>query len=309
MTRYLITRLVAAIPVLFGASIVVFAMLAFIPGDPVDVILGASGGSITPEQRSALREQLGLNDPLPVRYLHFVGSALQGDLGRSISSRRPVVVEIATQLPSSIQLAAAGMTISVALGFVLGTIAAVRHNTVWDTAIMVLALGGVAIPSFWLGMLLLLVFSLWLGWLPPGGSDGIERLIMPAAALGYGAAAVVARLVRSSMLEVLNQDYLQTARAKGLTDRAVVVRHALKNALIPVVTLLGVQAGFLIANAVVVETVFSRQGIGRLLVQGLSNRDFPVVQGVILVIAALYVVLNLVVDLTYAWIDPRIRYS
>jgi peptide/nickel transport system permease protein len=309
VTRYLITRLVAAIPVLFGASIVVFAMLAFIPGDPVDVILGASGGAITSDQRTALREQLGLNDPLPVRYAHFIGGALQGDLGRSISSRRPVAVEIATQLPSSMQLAAAGMTISVALGFLLGTIAAVRHNTVWDTAIMVVALGGVAIPSFWLGMLLLLVFSLWLGWLPPGGSDSIERLILPAVALGYGASAVVARLVRSSMLEVLNQDFLQTARAKGLADRAVVVRHAVKNALIPVVTLLGVQAGFLIANAVVVETVFSRQGIGRLLVQGLSNRDFPIVQGVILVIAALYVVLNLVVDLTYAWIDPRIRYS
>jgi peptide/nickel transport system permease protein len=309
VTRYLVTRLLAAIPVLFGASVLVFAMLAFIPGDPVDVMLGASGGSVTAEQRAALREQLGLNEPLPVRYARFVGNALQGDLGRSISSRRPVVVEIATQIPSTLQLAAAAMTISVALGFLLGTIAALRHNTVWDTAIMAVALGGVAIPSFWLGMLLLLVFSLWLGWLPPAGSEGIERLIMPAAALGYGASAVVARLVRSSMLEVLNQDFLRTARAKGLTDRAVVARHALKNALIPVVTLLGVQAGFLIANAVVVETVFSRQGIGRLLVQGLNNRDFPIVQGVVLVIAALYVVLNLLVDLTYAWIDPRIRYT
>lgn len=309
MTRYLVTRLLAAIPVLFGASVLVFAMLAFIPGDPVDVILGASGASVTAEQRTALREQLGLNDPLPVRYAHFVGNALQGDLGRSISSRRPVVLEIATQIPSTLQLAAAGMTISVALGFLLGTIAAVRHNTLWDTAIMVVALGGVAIPSFWLGMLLLLVFSLWLGWLPPAGSDGLERLIMPAIALGYGASAVVARLVRSSMLEVLSQDFLRTARAKGFTDNAVVVRHAVKNALIPVVTLLGVQAGFLIANAVVVETVFSRQGIGRLLVQGLSNRDFPVVQGVVLVIAALYVLLNLLVDLAYAWIDPRIRYG
>jgi peptide/nickel transport system permease protein len=309
VTRYLVTRLLAAIPVLVGASVLVFAMLAFIPGDPVDVILGASGASVTAEQRTALRAQLGLNDPLPVRYVHFVGNALQGDLGRSISSRRPVVLEIATQIPSTLQLAAAGMTISVALGFLLGTIAAVRHNTVWDTVIMVVALGGVAIPSFWLGMLLLLVFSLWLGWLPPAGSDGLERLIMPAIALGYGASAVVARLVRSSMLEVLSQDFLRTARAKGFSDSAVVVRHAVKNALIPVVTLLGVQAGFLIANAVVVETVFSRQGIGRLLVQGLSNRDFPVVQGVVLVIAALYVVLNLLVDLAYAWIDPRIRYG
>jgi len=309
VTHYLVTRLLAAIPVLFGASVLVFAMLAFIPGDPVDVILGASGASVTAEQRTALRAQLGLNDPLPVRYVHFVGNALQGDLGRSISSRRPVVLEIATQIPSTLQLAVAGMTISVALGFLLGTIAAVRHNTLWDTVIMVVALGGVAIPSFWLGMLLLLVFSLWLGWLPPAGSDGLERLIMPAIALGYGASAVVARLVRSSMLEVLSQDFLRTARAKGFTDRAVVVRHAVKNALIPVVTLLGVQAGFLIANAVVVETVFSRQGIGRLLVQGLSNRDFPVVQGVVLVIAALYVVLNLLVDLAYAWIDPRIRYG
>jgi peptide/nickel transport system permease protein len=309
VTRYLVTRLLAAIPVLVGASVLVFAMLAFIPGDPVDVILGASGASVTAEQRTALRAQLGLNDPLPVRYVHFVGNALQGDLGRSISSRRPVVLEIATQIPSTLQLAAAGMTISVALGFLLGTIAAVCHNTVWDTVIMVVALGGVAIPSFWLGMLLLLVFSLWLGWLPPAGSDGLERLIMPAIALGYGASAVVARLVRSSMLEVLSQDFLRTARAKGFSDSAVVVRHAVKNALIPVVTLLGVQAGFLIANAVVVETVFSRQGIGRLLVQGLSNRDFPVVQGVVLVIAALYVVLNLLVDLAYAWIDPRIRYG
>ena len=288
---------------------VVFAMLAFIPGDPVDVMLGASGSSVTAEQRQALREQLGLHDPLPVRYVRYMGNVLQGDLGRSISSRRPVAVEIATQISSTLQLAAAAMSIAVALGFLLGTIAAVRHNTVWDTAIMAIALGGVAIPSFWLGMLLLLVFSLWLGWLPPAGSDGIERLILPAVALGYGASATVARLVRSSMLEVLNQDFLRTARAKGLGSRVVVIRHALKNALIPVVTLLGVQAGFLIANAVVVETVFSRQGIGRLLVTGLSNRDFPVVQGVVLIIAALYVILNLLVDLTYAWIDPRIRYS
>jgi ABC-type dipeptide/oligopeptide/nickel transport system permease component len=230
-------------------------------------------------------------------------------LGASISSRRPVSLEITSQLPSTLQLAAVSMTISVVLGFLLGTVAALRHNTIWDTVIMAVAMGGVAVPSFWLGMLLLLVFSLWLGWLPPTGSDGIERLVMPAVALGYSASAVVARMVRSSMLEVLHQDYLRTARAKGLADSAVVVRHALKNALIPVITLLGVQAGFLIANAVVVETVFSRQGIGRLLVQGLNTRDFPVVQGVVLVIAIMYVLLNLLVDLTYAWIDPRIRYS
>jgi len=308
MTGYITARLVAAVPVLLGASLLVFLMLALIPGDPVDVMLGASGGTITAEQREAIRGQLGLNDPLPVRYFNFLVNAVQGDLGRSISTRRPVVVEITSNIPSTLQLAAASMTLSVVLGFVLGTTAALKHNTVWDTIIMAIALGGVAIPSFWLGMILLMIFSLSLGWLPPAGTGGVDRLIMPAIALGYGASAIVARLVRSSMLEVMHQDFLRTARAKGLAEYAVVVRHAMKNALIPVITLLGVQAGFLIANAVVVETVFSRPGLGRLLVQALLNRDFPVVQGVILVIATLYVVLNLVVDLAYAWIDPRIRY-
>jgi peptide/nickel transport system permease protein len=309
VTGYLLKRLAAAVPVLLGVSVLVFAMLAFLPGDAVDAIVGSSGASLSAEQRTAIRDQLGLNQPLPVRYASFIGNALRGDLGRSISTRRPVTQEIQEQIGPTLQLTVASIGIAAVVGLTLGTLAALRHNTRWDAGVMALALGGVSIPNFWLGLLLLLVFSLGLGWLPSAGSEGVERLVMPAAALGYGAAAIVARLTRSSMLEVLGQDFMRTARAKGLGERAVVVRHGLKNALIPVITLLGLQAGVLIANAVVVETVFSRQGIGRLLVQGLSNRDFPLVQGIILVVAVIYVFLNLAVDVAYAWIDPRIRYS
>jgi peptide/nickel transport system permease protein len=308
VTRYLVKRLLAAVPVLLGVSIVVFAMLAFLPGDAVDAIVG-SGSTLTADQREAIRDQLGLNQPLPMRYASFIGNAVRGDLGRSISTRRPVSQEIEDQIGPTLELTVASMAIAAVLGLALGTLAALRHNTRWDAGVMALALGGVSIPNFWLGILLLLIFSLGLGWLPSAGSGGVQRLIMPAATLGYGAAAVVARLTRSSMLEVLGQDFMRTARAKGLRERSVVVGHALKNALIPVVTLLGLQGGVLIANAVVVETVFSRQGIGRLLVQALSNRDFPLVQGIVLVVAVIYVFLNLAVDVAYAWIDPRIRYS
>ena len=308
MIRYLGTRALSAIPVLIGVSVLVFLMLYLIPGDPVDALLGPSG-TMTTEERQAARTSLGLDDPLPVQYARYASGVLRGDLGRSLATRRPVAEEIARQLPSTLQLTAAAMTVAVLLGFSLGTLAATRPGTVWDSGVMLVALGGISMPGFWLATLLLLVFSLWLGWLPSSGSEGVERLVMPAVALGYGAAAVIARLVRSSLLEVFHQDFLRTARAKGLTTRAVVLRHALRNALIPVLTLIGVQVGVLLANAVIVETVFSRQGLGRLLVQGLSNRDFPLVQGIVLFIAGTYVLINLAVDLAYVWIDPRIRYS
>ena len=307
MLRYIQLRLLAAVPVILGVSILVFLMLHLLPGDPVQAMLGETVVDRTKIEE--LREQLGLNDPLYVQYARFLWRAVQGDLGRSLQTRKPVTQEIVSQLPSTAQLTLAAMVLAIAIGVTLGTLAAIYHNTWVDTLTMVVALTGVSMPAFWLGMLLILVFSLQLGWLPASGSQGPERLVMPALALGYSAAAIIARLVRSSMLEVLRQEYVTTARAKGLAEHAVIVRHALANALIPVVTIVGLQIGTLLAGAVVIETVFSRQGVGRLLIQGITSKDFPLVQGTILVIATGYVLINLVVDVLYAAIDPRIRYS
>ncbi len=256
-----------------------------------------------------LREQYGLNDPIHVQYLRFVGRAIQGDLGRSLQFKRPVIDEIRTQLPATLQLTAAAMVVALTVGLGLGILAAIRPHSLLDAFTMSIAMAGVSFPSFWVGLMLLLIFSLALGWLPATGTEGIERLIMPAATLGFGAAAIIARLTRSSLLEVLQQQYIVTARAKGLSFVKVVFRHALRNALIPVVTIVGLQFGNLLAGAVVIETVFSRQGIGRLLVTAILGRDFPLVQGVILFVASVYVIVNLLVDLSYALIDPRIRYA
>jgi peptide/nickel transport system permease protein len=307
MGRYAIGRLVAGIPVVLGASLLVFGLLFLIPGDPVDAL--SNGLTLTADQRAGLRASLGLDQPFIVQYGRFLAGAVHGDLGRSLATGRPVALEIETSLPATVELAVASLAIALGLGLGLGTLAALRQGSVWDTLCMIAALGGMSIPSIWLGLLLLMVFSLWLGWLPASGTDGVERLILPAVTLGYGAAAIIARLVRSALLEVLDQEYVRTASAKGLRQSSVVLRHALKNALIPVITLVGVQAGHLLAGAVIVETIFSRQGIGRLLVQALLNRDFPMVQGVVLFVATVYVVLNIGVDLAYGWIDPRIRYS
>jgi peptide/nickel transport system permease protein len=244
-----------------------------------------------------------------VQYARFAGNALRGDLGRSLQGGQPVTQAILQQLPATLQLTAAALAVALVLGVTLGTLAAIRHHTWLDGAIMLVALTGVSIPSFWLGLLLLLIFSLGLRWLPATGSEGWELLIMPAVTLGYGASAVIARLTRGSMLEVLQQEFMTTARAKGLRETVVLGRHALRNALIPIITMLGLQLGNLLAGAVVVETVFSRQGIGRLLLGAILGKDFPVVQGTVLFIATLYVLLNLVVDLAYAAVDPRIRYG
>lgn len=307
MLRYIQIRLLASVPVILGVSILVFLMLHLLPGDPVQAMLGDT--VVDKARLDQLREQLGLNDPLYVQYGRFLSKAVQGDLGRSLQRRKPVAEEIAAQLPSTLQLTVAAIGLAIVIGVALGTLAAINHNTWVDALMMLIALTGVSMPGFWLGMLLILCFSLWLGWLPASGSQGVERLILPAVALGYGAAAVIARLVRSSMLEVMRQEYITTARAKGLARVTVILRHALKNALIPVVTIIGLQIGALLAGAVVIETVFSRQGVGRLLVDGILSKDFPVVQGTVLVIATSYVLINLVVDVLYAAIDPRIRYS
>ena len=307
MLAYVRGRLIAAVPVVLGVSVAVFLMLHLVPGDPISVMFADS--SLPPEQIAMLRQQLGLDDPLPVQYARFIGKAVQGDLGRSIRTNRPVLQEILNQLPSTIELTVAAMVVAVLVGMVLGCLAALGRNTWLDGVSMAVSLLGVSMPSFWLGLMLIFLFSVALGWLPATGEGGLERLIMPALSLGLFAAAVIARLTRSSMLEVLGQEYVRTARAKGLRERVVVIRHALRNALIPVVTMVGLQAGILLSGAVVIETVFSRQGLGRLIVNGILAKDFPLVQGAVLFTALMYVLVNLIVDLAYAWLDPRIHYE
>ncbi len=294
-------------PVLLGISVIVFLMMHIVPGDPARMMLGEL--AVQKDAITNLRHQLGLDQPIPVQYWRFLTGALHGDLGRSILENQPVARMIWQSLPSTAELTLAGLGIAVLLGGTLGVTAAVRQNTWVDTASMVLALWGVSMPTFWMGLLLIFLFSLKLGWLPATGQGGLLRLIMPAFTLGYVAAAVIARLVRSSMLEVLRQDYVRTAWAKGLAHRLVIYRHALRNALIPVVTVLGLQFGALLGGAVIIETVFSRPGIGRLAVTSILSKDFQVTQGTVLMSAVFYTLVNIMVDLAYALIDPRIRYD
>lgn len=293
-------------PVVVGVSVVVFSIVHLLPGDPVLAIL--SGANATPEQERELRAQLRLDDPLPVQYVRFVTRAVVGDFGRSIFTRRPVIEEIAEQLPSTLELAGTAILIAVCVGVALGVLAAVWHNTWIDRAAMLVALGGVSMPSFWLGLLLIFVFSLQLGWLPATGHGGVSRLLLPAATIGLNYSAVIARLVRSSLLEVLGNGYISTARAKGLSEWGVTLKHALGNALIPVTTIIGVQLGNLLAGTIIVETVFSRRGMGRLAVTAVLDKDYPLIQGVVLVSALGYVLTNLLVDLSYSALDPRIRH-
>lgn len=306
MTGYIAQRLVHAIPVLIGISILTFLMLHLIPGDPVTVFAGDK--PLTPERAEELRHQYGLDRPLVVQYLDYASGALHGDFGASLRSQRPVLDSILEALPSTAQLTLSALVLAALTGTTLGIIAAVAHGSWLDTAVMAVAMLGISTPVFYSSLLLILLFSFTLAWLPATGQGGIERLIMPALALGISSAAVLARLVRSSMLEVLRQEYITTAQAKGLGQQLVIVRHALKNALIPAVTMLGLQLGALLGGAVVTETIFSRPGIGRLAVDAILSRDFPLVQGTVLFAASVYVLVNLVVDVSYAVIDPRIRY-
>jgi peptide/nickel transport system permease protein len=305
LVSYIGLRLLAAIPTIIGVSVLVFASLYLLPGDPVQALAGEV--PLERERVEALREQLGLNDPPWEQYGRFALNAIQGDLGTSLKSRQPVLDEILTFLPATLQLTTAAMVFAVIVGVTLGAIAAIRAHTWVDTLTMLLALGGVSVPVFWMGLMLLLVFAVWLGLVPSTGTEGVERLILPAFTLGYGAAAIIARLTRSAMLEVLSLEYIVTARSKGLAERVVIVRHALRNALIPVITVVGLQVGNLLSGAVIVETVFSRQGVGRMLVNGILGKDLPLVQGAILFVAVFYVLINLLTDILYAWVDPRIR--
>lgn len=308
MVTYLLRRFAASAAVLILVSVGTFLMVHLVPGDPVRAMVG-EGGQLTTEDLEQMRRQLGLDRPLPVQYLDYVSRAVRGDFGESIRTDRPVIAEIQAQLPATIQLAAAAFLVATVVGIGLGSLAATHHNSWLDNVGMIVALLGVSVPSFWLGLLLIFVFSLRLGWLPAAGMGGISHLILPALTLGLWAAGIIARLTRSSLLEVLRQDYMVTARSKGISEGAVLARHAFRNALVPIVTIVGLQIGTMLSGAIIVETVFARSGLGRLVMTAIVGKDFPMVQGIVLFSAVIYVVMNLLVDVSYAVLDPRIRYA
>ena len=308
MTKYIWSRVAVTVPVLVLVSALVFFIMNLLPGDPAMLILQGQSAS-TPEQIDRLREQLNLNDPPYLRYASFLGGAVRGDLGTSVQYKRPVTHLILERLPSTLQLTAAGLLFAIVIGFAMGVLAAVKHNTWIDTASMVFSVLGLTMPIFYIGLLLILLFAVKLGWFPIIGGSSWQRLILPAITLGFVSSGIIARLVRASLLEVLRQDYITTARAKGLRSRAVLWRHAIRNTLIPLVTILGLQVGGMLSGSVITETVFNRPGVGRLAVEAITWKDFPLAQGTILFTATAYVLVNLVVDVSYAWFDPRIRYG
>jgi ABC-type dipeptide/oligopeptide/nickel transport system permease component len=305
MLPYVIRRLVAALGVLWGVATLVFLLLQVIPGDPAETML--AGSEASQAEVAEARQQLGLDDPLLMQYSRYMLDALRGDLGRSFYSNRPVSLTITEQLPATLQLAAASLLVAVMLGLSLGILAALHANSWVDQFSMAVAVLGVSVPVFWSGLLLIWVFSIGLNWLPATGADGWRHLVMPAVVLGLVGAGPIARLVRASLLNILRSDYINVARAKGLPKRAVIGRHALRNAIIPVITLIGLQAGFLLAGTVVTEAVFARPGLGRLVVEAILSKDLPVVRGVVLLIASTYVIINLIVDLASVAVDPRLR--
>ena len=305
MHGYVIRRLLLTVPVLVGVSLLVFSMIRLVPGDPAVAIAGVQA---TPQFIEQVRTQYRLDEPVPVQYVYFVADVLRGDLGRSIFSRRPVSVELSERFPRTIELTVAAMAIATLIGIAAGIVSATRRYSLFDNVSMLVALVGVAAPVFWLALMLQLVFSVNLGWLPSTGRGTLMHLVLPALTLGMASAGLIARITRSSMLEVLRQDYITTARAKGLSEKVVVYKHAFKNALIPVVTVMGLQFGILLGGAVLTETVFAWPGVGRLLVDSILARDYPVVQGTVLVLAFTFVMINLAVDVIYAFLDPRISY-
>ena len=312
MIAYILRRLVMLVPVLLVVGVVVFGLVHLTPGDPAAVILGDRA---TPEDIARLRDQLGLNDPLPVQFVHWFGNVLRLDFGESIFLGEPVTQALLDRVQPTVLLTLYALGIQVLIGIPAGVLAAVRHNSPLDRALTVMAISGSAIPTFFLGILLILIFAVRLRWLPSGGYvpfgedpvAHVKGMLMPAFALGFSAAGLLARLVRSSMLDVMREDYVRTAFAKGLPEQLVIVRHALRNALIPALTVIGISLGALLGGAVVTETVFTIPGMGRLVVQSIARRDYPVIQGAIIAIAMTYVLVNLVVDVLYVYIDPRVR--
>lgn len=306
MGAYILRRLALAVPTLVGVTVVVFALIRLVPGDPARLVLGLQASE---EEVQRLRVQLGLDQPLPVQYARFLGRLVQGDLGRSVVTGEPVTREIAARLPATVQLAVASTLLATAAGMAAGVISATRQYSWVDYLVMTVALFGISLPVFWLGLMLMLLFSVHLRWLPAGGYGTPAHLVLPTVTLAAFSVAIIARMTRSSLLEVLHQDYVRTAWAKGLGAQAVILRHALKNALIPVVTVIGLQFGGLLGGAILTETVFAWPGMGRLLVGAIVARDYPVVQGAVLVFAALFTLVNLAVDVLYAYVDPRIHYG
>jgi peptide/nickel transport system permease protein len=297
-------RLLATVPLLLAVSMVVFSFVHLLPGDPAVLFLGEEA---TPDNLARFRAKLGFDRPLVAQYGEWLGRALQGDLGRSIRSNQPVTQAIVERLPVTLRLIGLSMLISLCIAVPLGVISAVKRNSGVDLASTFFALVGFSTPNFWLGLILIYVFALVLRWLPPSGFEGVRSLVLPSITLGTALAALVTRQLRSGMLEVLRQDYVRTAQAKGLAGRVVIGKHALKNALISVVTVIGLQIGALLGNTIITESLFALPGVGRLMIDSVFSRDFFVVQGVILFLAVGYVVANLVVDITYSYLDPRIR--
>ncbi|HMK78764.1 MAG TPA: ABC transporter permease [Xanthobacteraceae bacterium] len=304
MLAFLTTRLAQAIPVLFGVSLAVFLMLHLIPGDPAALIAGADATAADVEN---VRQSLGLDRPLAAQYLGFVGRALSGDFGKSFRTGRPVLEEVLPRYANTLALGAIALSLAIVIGMASGIVSAVRRHTLFDNAALILSLAGVSMPTFFLGLMLMLVFSVWLGWLPLSGMSSWAHFILPAITLSTASVAIISRVMHASLIEVLSEDYVRTARAKGQRESVVIWRHAVRNALIPVVTVAGLQLGYLLGGAVVTETVFAWPGLGRLLVQSILARDFPVVQASVLLLAVSFVAINLATDLIYGLIDPRIR--
>jgi peptide/nickel transport system permease protein len=304
--QYTIRRALIAIPTLLGVLIIVFGMVRLAPGDPAVLLAGEFADPATIQR---IRERFGLDRSIPEQFVRFISGVVQGDLGRSTRTNRLVTDDLATFFPNTLELAFAAIFVALLVGIPAGLLSAVRPNGAIDFSVTFLALLGVSMPVFWFGLLAILFFSVNLGWFPVAGRGTWSHLVLPAITLGLSSTAIIARMTRSSMLEVLNQDYVRTARAKGLWTDKVVLKHALRNALVPVITVIGLQFGALLAGAVITETVFTWPGIGRLLVDSIRARDYPVVQGAVLLIAVSFVVVNLLVDLVYGFVDPRIRYD
>lgn len=303
---YVLRRLALALPTLLGVTLIIFVMVRLIPGDPARVIAGVQASD---EEVIRIRDELGLARPIPAQYVVFLGRLFRGNLGLSAVTRAPVFEEIATRMRPTFLLALTSIVFATAVGLSAGIVSATRQYSLLDYLVMSVALCGVSIPVFWLGIMLMLVFAVYLHWLPAGGYGGAAHFILPTIALAAFSIAIIARMTRSSLLETFTQDYVRTARAKGARRHAVILRHALKNALIPVITVIGLQFGALLGGAILTETTFAWPGMGRLLVNAISSRDYPIIQGVVLTFAVVFTLVNLTVDLLYAYVDPRIHYG
>ncbi|MDP3608501.1 MAG: ABC transporter permease [Methylophilus sp.] len=303
---HLFKRLFSVIPVVFGVLLLTFLLIHLVPGDPVEVMLGESASTSDSE---ALREELGLNQPLVVQFGHYLNKLAHGDLGQSIHTKTPIIELIKARYPATVQLAVVALCLGVLIGVPMGIYAALHAGHWQDFVITLISVRLSAMPAFWLGPLLMLLFAVWLGWLPVSGMDHHASIILPALTLGLGLSAILTRMTRTSLLEVLNDDYIRTARAKGLSERTVILRHALRAALLPIITIVGLQMGSLLAGTVITETIFSWDGIGRLLVESIEKRDYPVTQACVLIVALSYVLINLVTDIVYQVADPRMRHA